>query len=537
MPKLQFMQQLNTKKSRFDESINPLLKILVEENYINLNSAIQINQFIDKTNNLITKYLVTENILTSREIVACLQKYMGIKYNDLNDIDVDLLKSNIISRELMLRYSIVPIKNNDEKVIIGMTNPTDVAAITALKFHTNKSIEIQIISEEKYRETTGKYLSGTKNTNQVRIDNQSDETIITLLNQILQNALENKISDIHIEPQKDKCHVRFRRDGILYLAAELQTHLADRITRRIKVLAEMNISEKRLPQDGRFKSPRHQDLDIRVSTCPILHGEKIVLRLLKSSDDQLDIDHLGMLTEQLSIFKKFLLQPQGLILVTGPTGSGKSRTLYSALKYINKPSLNIYSVEDPIEIELKGINQIPVKDNIDFGFSKILKNLLRQDPDIVMIGEIRDQETATIALEAAQTGHLVLSTLHTNSAAQACARLQQLNIPLSHLNNSTSLIISQRLLRKLCNYCKAINSIDATYTSRQCQHCHNGYLGRTAIFELLVSPRQKYKLNFKSSDIQSDNHPTLWDCALNKISLGITSLSEVERVLGQRINE
>lgn len=326
---------------------------------------------------------------------------------------------------------------------------------------------------------------------------RQDESVADYLNQLFEDAINKHVSDIHIEPQAKQCRIRFRRDGLLYETAVISTHLASCLIMRLKVLAGLNTAEKRLPQDGHLHLNNHHNIDIRLNTCPTLYGEKVALRLLDTRSLTLGIDALGMTIDQQALFIRFLSQPQGLILVTGPTGSGKTITLYAGLQYLNDSTRQIITIEDPIEIELPGINQIAVHPRIGFDFAAALRTLLRQDPDILMIGEIRDHETASIAIQAAQTGHLVLATLHANNAQDSVTRLQSLGINQADIHSTLSLVIAQRLIRILN---------------------HHGDAGRTGIFECLCA----------STLI---GH-SLRESGLQKIEAGLTTQDEISRVLG-----
>lgn len=341
-----------------------------------------------------------------------------------------------------------------------------------------------------------------------------DAEPIQLADQLIQHALTLSSSDIHIEPYEKNCRIRYRQDGLLQKIAEIPAHQASGLITRLKVMAKMDIAERRLPQDGRFQLEK---IDVRMNTCPTLYGEKAVLRLLDTTNISLDIDSLGLHENQKKIFLKTITRPQGLILVTGPTGSGKTVTLYSALNFLNKIEKNISTVEDPVEIELPGINQVNINPKINLTFSQVLRTFLRQDPDIIMVGEIRDAETAKIAVQAAQTGHLVFSTLHTNSAIETLNRLQSLNIAPYNIIHSISLIISQRLIRK--------SSI-------------NGYLGRMAIFELLTLSDNLSELILQNantatllSQAKNEGFSTLYENGLKKVSEGLTTLTELHRVI------
>jgi type IV pilus assembly protein PilB len=357
-----------------------------------------------------------------------------------------------------------------------------------------------------------------KETKNLIIPNKHTETnnepVIEFVYQLIDDAIIKQVSDIHIEPFEHQCRIRFRRDGLLYEAATIPLHLANQITMRLKIMAHLNIAEKRLPQDGRLHIQGTKKMDIRINICPTFFGEKIVLRILDPKQINFNINLLGMNEAQITLFQKILSQPQGLILVTGPTGSGKTMTLYAALNYLNKVEKNISTVEDPVEIELPGITQVNINPRIGLDFATILRALLRHDPDIMMVGEIRDAETATIALQAAQTGHLVLSTLHTNQASESISRLESMGIPTAYFKNAISLIIAQRLVRKLCIHCKLLFT---SVNTQSCEHCHHGYKGRTGIFELLAADSNQSQLS-------------LWDAGLEKIQAGLTNYNELMRV-------
>lgn len=358
------------------------------------------------------------------------------------------------------------------------------------------------------------------------MDEDLEEPVIKFVNQMIQDAIQQSVSDIHIEPYANQCRIRVRRDGLLYENHLLPNTLTTRIAARLKVMAKLDIAEKRLPQDGRFQL---FGIDIRMNSCPTYFGEKIVLRLLDANKLSLEIAALGFSDSQQNLFLDKISQPQGLILVTGPTGSGKTVTLYSALQHRNKNEINISTVEDPIEIQLPGINQVNIHPKIGLDFPQVLRALLRQDPDIIMVGEIRDHETAQIAIQAAHTGHLVFATLHTNSAWDALTRLNSMDVSSYHILQALSLIVSQRLIRKLCGHCKIFDTKSETFIAKGCEYCLNGYSGRTGIYECLPITE-----NISDYFLQG-NKPVLTDtlknAALQKLSEGITSLPEIQRVL------
>ena len=359
-----------------------------------------------------------------------------------------------------------------------------------------------------------------------------DTAIIELVDQILRQAIERRASDIHFEPYQQHYRIRLRIDGLLHECTTIASSLGVRCGARLKIMANLDIAEKRLPQDGRFAVPVSSIMqDCRLSICPTVFGEKAVVRLLNPSNASLSVAELGLSLAEQDIFYQCLSLPQGLILVTGPTGSGKTVTLYTALNLLNQSTKNIATVEDPVEINLAGINQVEINHKIGLNFATVLRTLLRQDPDIIMIGEIRDAETAQIAIKAAYTGHLVLATLHTNSAAASVTRLLNMGLAAFDLANATSLIIAQRLVRKLCQQCRQIGATT-------CNHCHNGYLGRTAIFEMLPITQDLQELIANNCSqlqleqkMQDLNLPSLRVAALHKIKAGITDLAEVNRVI------
>jgi len=373
-----------------------------------------------------------------------------------------------------------------------------------------------------------------------------EEPLIRYLNQILIDAVLLGISDLHFEPYENSYRIRSRKDGILHETARLPLKLAPRLTSRLKILSNLDISERRLPQDGRFKIDDISELkgiDFRISSCPTLFGEKIVIRILEFLSKKFNIDDLGLEGFQKELLLNHLQKPQGLILVTGPTGSGKTRTLYSSINLLNSINRNIISCEDPIEIYLPGINQVNVNLKAGLTFANALRSFLRQDPDVIMIGEIRDLETASIAIQAAQTGHLVLSTVHTNSAVETINRLLHMGIPPYQLATSCSLVIAQRLIRLLCSHCKITSLLPQQFSPNlepnQCKHCKLGYSGRTAIYECMPISTEIQNLILNNASVIELKHLAvkegMWDLrrsALHKVELGISSLEEVYRVVG-----
>lgn len=370
-----------------------------------------------------------------------------------------------------------------------------------------------------------------------------DSTIVKYVNQILDAAIQQGASDIHFEPYEQEYRIRYRQDGLLIEVAHPPLNLANRISSRLKVMANLDIAERRKPQDGRFQlhRPSSHSVDCRISTCPTISGEKVVVRILDTCAIQLDVDLLGLSDLQKEHFLRCLQKPQGLILVSGPTGSGKTVTLYTALQLLNSKEKNISTAEDPVEIKVSGVNQVNMNSKAGLTFSNILRSFLRQDPDIIMIGEIRDLETAELAIRAAHTGHLVLATLHSNSAAEILTRLKNLGIPSFNLANSVSLLIAQRLVRRLCEYCKPAMLEMVTLANRNnlqgCMHCTNGYSGRLGLFEVMpisMPIRQLILSEANSFDIlqqaQAEGMLSIYQSGLEKVQQGLTTLEEVNRV-------
>ncbi len=441
-------------------------------------------------------------------------------------------QKNREDNQLLLRYLAIPVKEDDKTLWLALDDENNLNACEIFSFLTHKKIEPVLISSDEL-----KYLLNELSESN-GIDNQIDEPqihlyhqkkneelidyqdpIIQLLENIFKYSLQKNVSDIHIEPQQDILVIRLRIDGVLHIYKTISLNIANRIISRIKLLAKLDISETRLPQDGQFyfKTQVNDRLDFRVSTLPTHYGEKIVLRLQKNTPTTLDFLDLGFNQQQKEIFTTALKKPQGLILVTGPTGSGKSITLYSALNYLNQTDKHILTAEDPIEVVIEGIIQTQVNHQIGIDFSQLLRTFLRQDPDIIMLGEIRDKESAEIALRAAQTGHLVLSTLHTNDAPSAIERLLQLGIKEYEIKHSLLLVIAQRLVRKLCLNCQG----------EGCKHCFNGYKGRIGIFQSLSKNAKTFEKETAYLDFSS-----LYESAKQKVEQSQTNLEEIERVVG-----
>ena len=459
---------------------------------------------------------------------------------EIFEISPALWARNQQQQSLLLRYFALPLREDAHYLWLALDSYNNLAACETFAFLSGKLIEPVLLDSAKLKQLLQQLVPKSAQLNeQTSIYHQfeereeisqaqDDEPVIQLLNQIFETALATNASDIHLETQAKGLLVRLRIDGVLQPQPLIAKNLANRVISRLKLLAKLDISETRLPQDGRFqfKTPFSDILDFRLSTLPTNYGEKAVLRVQQNKPVQLSFSELGMSESQQAQFERALSQPQGLILVTGPTGSGKSITLYTALQWLNRPEKHIMTAEDPIEIELDGIVQSQVNPLIGLDFSRLLRTFLRQDPDIIMLGEIRDEESAAMALRAAQTGHLVLSTLHTNDALSAVSRLKQLGIAPHEIESSLLLVIAQRLVRKLCPKCHQKRGVVfqnfCDLPSGLSCDCHQGYRGRIGVYQFLHCDGASYQTDFAS----------LRASALQKMQAGITDLREIERVLG-----
>lgn len=522
--------------------------------------------------------LLSSGLFTSRELTEHLNSIFGLNQPELSQYEYASLCQQLGLRELITRHNALPLKRTTSTLLLAVADPTNQQAEDDFRFATGLQVELVLAD---FRELTaairrlyGRSLSheksGLKEINQEELANlvdvgadeidniedlsQDESPVSRYINQILLDAVRKGASDIHFEPYEKMYRVRLRCDGILIETQQPPSHLSRRLSARIKILSKLDIAERRLPQDGRIKLKLNQDtaIDMRVSTLPTLFGEKIVLRLLDSSSASLDIDKLGYSEQQKQLYLDALRRPQGMILMTGPTGSGKTVSLYTGLSILNKPEVNISTAEDPVEINLSGINQVQVQPKIGFGFAEALRSFLRQDPDVVMVGEIRDLDTAEIAIKASQTGHLVLSTLHTNSAAETVIRLSNMGVESFNLASSLSLIIAQRLARKLCSHCKqsqeltvqlqhlGIQESDNIFKANPdgCNECTHGYSGRTGIYEVMRFDEFLSEALIKGASVHeleklaiANGMSTLQMSGIEKLKQGITSFSELQRVL------
>ncbi|MCM8776708.1 MAG: Flp pilus assembly complex ATPase component TadA [Candidatus Omnitrophica bacterium] len=513
--------------------------------------------------------LIENHLVTKEQILECLTEQKKADFVDLSK--VKRIKEDIvhlIPENIARRYTVLAITLEEDRLVIAMSDPTDIVAIDTVRRITEKRIkvvraenaQIQEYIDKYYRETTDlsrttSELEDTGTTNEVVDVEQlrvaaEDAPIVKFVNSLFIEAVEKRATDIHLEPQEEKISLRFRIDGVLHHMPPPPRGAYPGIVTRLKILSNLDIGERRLPQDGRTKfriGPR--DIDIRVSTLPTIYGEKLVLRLLDRQSLVKPLDVLGFEPEEERLYKEGLKKPYGMIIVTGPTGSGKTTTLYSGLNFINTPEKNIITIEDPVEYELSGINQVQIKPKIGLTFAEILKRILRQDPDIIMVGEIRDLETAQIGIQAALTGHLVISTLHTNDTISTIARLNYMGVPNYLIVDALHLLIAQRLVRKICKNCiqedregkeilkgMGIEIKGNVYKGKGCSECNStGYRGMIAIFEVLnlnISEIKKHILSGGDEESLREicikyGFSPLRDVAMKKVFNGITTVEEV----------
>ncbi len=508
-------------------------------------------------------HTLTKNYLNSKAIAKACASFYGLLQVNLNDYDTASLPLNSINLNTIKKYGTLPLTKSGQKLEVAISDPSHLSHIEEIKFQTG--LEIQpliadhnqltslmnnIISEQQYNAINNLSLYDTKNISK-------ESNVVDFIDQVITDAMHRDASDIHFEPLSKNYRIRMRIDGLLYLITTVMNSLADTIISRIKVMAELDIAEKRLPQDGRFSFTAENNLrrECRVSSCPTQFGEKIVLRLLDPNKKLLSIDELGFTKPQKDIFLHHVKKPQGLILVTGPTGSGKTVTLYAALNLLNQLTHNICTIEDPIEMSLPGMIQVNINNKAGLSYAKTLRAFLRQDPDIIMVGEIRDRETADLAIRAAQTGHLVISTIHTNSAAQTITRLLNMGIAPFNIANSIILIIAQRLIRKLCSDCKKPTKLPRDsllqmgfshnesnqinlFKAHGCRECTMGYKNRTGIYEILPLSKKCQDIILKNGSAekimqkaQREGMQSIWQSAMHKVRDGITSLDEIYRIV------
>jgi type IV pilus assembly protein PilB len=529
--------------------------------------------------------LVKLGFLSERELVDFLSKHFKVPAIDLDGMEVDESVLKIIPPDIARKYTILPISKTGATVTMAMIDPTNVFAMDDVKFMTGYKVEPVVAAESSIRGAIDRYYGTThaielkkvmedleesggdlevldeeEDLDLAHMEDQVDQApVVKLVNIILTDAIKRGASDIHVEPYEKDYRVRYRIDGILYEMMRPPLKLKEAITSRAKIMARLDIAEKRLPQDGRIKiktkvSGRTKDLDFRVSVLPTIFGEKIVMRLLDKDKLMLDMTKLGFEPDSLRKFEQAILKPYGMVLVTGPTGSGKTNTLYSALSRINTPEVNIITAEDPVEFNLTGINQVQMKEQIGLNFAASLRSFLRQDPNIILVGEIRDFETAEVAIKAAMTGHLVLSTLHTNDAPSSVSRLMNMGIEPFLVATSVHMVVAQRLVRRICTFCKdpselAPQALVAAgfseheartiklFRGRGCERCSStGYKGRVGLYEVMEideEMREQILTGASANELRMKaierGMLTLRGSGLQKVREGMTTVEEVLR--------
>ena len=526
--------------------------------------------------------LVSSGAANARDIAVAASNEFGVPLCDLDAVNPDLETVRLVSDKLLAKHRVLPIFRRGKRLFLAVADPTNLHAIDEIKFQTSLGIEAVVVEDDKLQKAIDKTLEQVDNQmsafseeegidleslevsggdespdDKVSRDDVEDAPIVRFVNKVMLDAIRRGASDIHFEPYEKIYRVRLRMDGVLKELAQPPVQLAQKLSARLKVMARLDIAERRVPQDGRIKMKlsKNRAIDFRVSTCPTLFGEKIVMRILDPAQAALGIDSLGYESFQKDLYTKYLAKPQGMILVTGPTGSGKTVSLYTGLHILNREDTNISTAEDPAEINLPGVNQVNVNAKVGLTFAAAMRAFLRQDPDVIMVGEIRDLETAEIAIKAAQTGHLVLSTLHTNDAPQTLTRLIDMGVKPYAIATSVSLIIAQRLARRLCSSCKQPMDIPKEallkegyseadvasgmkiFTPKGCSNCTDGYKGRVGIYQVLPVTESIARIILAGGSAVDIGDQAakegVWDLrrsGLEKVKAGLTSLEEVNSV-------
>ncbi|WP_394134547.1 type IV-A pilus assembly ATPase PilB [Shewanella algae] len=541
-----------------------------------LSEAIKQSQ---KNKQALVTTLVTSKLLSARTIAELCYEEYGTPLLDLNEFDLNSIPEEFLNKKLIDKHRCLPLFKRGNRLYIATSDPTNIAALEDFQFSAGLHAEAILVEEDKLNKALEKVLeedlnsldldgldeeslagievADTDKRPEESNDGKDDAPIVIYINKILTDAIRKGASDLHFEPYEKRYRIRFRIDGILHEVSEPPISLSGRISARLKVMSKLDIAERRVPQDGRIKMrlSRNKSIDFRVSTLPTLWGEKIVMRILDSSSAQLGIEKLGYEEDQKQAYLEMLARPQGMILVTGPTGSGKTVSLYTGLNILNTEERNISTAEDPVEINLEGVNQVHINTKAGLTFASALRSFLRQDPDVVMVGEIRDLETAEIAIKAAQTGHLVLSTLHTNSSAETLTRLLNMGVPGYNIASSVNLIIAQRLARRLCPECRqpedipehellqlgfTQQQIDTGFTPYKpcgCDLCSGGYKGRVGIYEVMKMSDEIARTIMEGGNslqiaatAKQQGMRDLRLSGLLKVIQGVTSIAEVNRV-------
>ncbi len=559
--------------------LSGLARRLVADNLLEGAAAKEAEEEAYKARIPFVSHLVQNDLVSAKDIANSASEEFGTPLLDIATLDPESIPTNLIDEKLIRNNHAVPIFHRGNRLFVAVSDPTNRKALDDVKFQTGITTEEVLVEESKLASFIESYLEaqesgglGDLGDEDVDLDMEEvdeegggaeadeasaadDTPVVRFINKMLMDAIKGGASDLHFEPFEKTYRVRFRTDGVLHEVARPPVNLSPRISARLKVMSQMDISERRVPQDGRIKLKisKSKSIDFRVNTLPVLFGEKLVLRILDPSSAKMGIDALGYEDDQKELYMEALGKPQGMFLVTGPTGSGKTVSLYTGINILNTPDLNISTAEDPVEINLEGINQCPINTKVGLDFSEALRSFLRQDPDIIMVGEIRDIETANIAIKAAQTGHMVMSTLHTNSAPETLSRLRNMGVAAFNLATSINLIVAQRLARRLCD-CKEeleIPSnalIDKGFTEQDiadgltvfgpsgCEKCSGGYKGRVGIYEVMKITPEISKIIMEDGNALQiaevsarEGFHNIFQSALLKVKDGYTSLDEVDR--------
>ena len=525
-------------------------------------------------------HLVENKIADSRSIAQAAAEEFGVPLVDIESVELEPDVVKLVKEDLVRKHHSLPLYKRGNRIFIAVSDPTNLQALDEIKFHVGMSTEAILVQDDKLIRAIEKALEAADTSLSALADSDLDDVefvdedavsaggdvsesdaddtpVVRFVNKVLLDAINKGASDIHFEPYEKSYRVRFRQDGVLREVAAPPVGMAPRLAARLKVMSRLDISERRIPQDGRIKMnlSKNRAIDFRVNTCPTLFGEKIVLRILDPNSAKLGVDALGFEPEQKELFLEALHKPYGMLLVTGPTGSGKTVTLYTGVNILNQPDVNISTAEDPVEINLPGINQVNVNNKVGLTFPSALRAFLRQDPDIILVGEIRDLETAEIGIKAAQTGHMVLSTLHTNDAPQTLTRMVNMGVPPYNIAGSVNLIIAQRLARRLCNQCKKELDLPKEalleegfsekeiaaglkiYGPNGCDQCSGGYKGRVGIYQVMPVSEEMGRIIMEggnamqlAAQAKKEGIPDLRESGLKKVKDGITSLDELNRV-------
>jgi type IV pilus assembly protein PilB len=552
----------------------------VQDGLISEEQLLEASDAAKKEKLALVAYLVNEDLADARSIAVAASHEFGVPLLDLDAVEIDLEVVRSVDQKLINKHRVLPLVKRGQRLFLGISDPTNLQAIDDIKFQTSLRIDPVVVEQDKLEERIVKAIEAVDTSmsgmedddfdlenldisgeddedDEVHKDDIEDAPVVRFVNKILLDAIKRGASDVHFEPYEKYFRVRTRLDGVLSEVAQPPVVLANKVCARLKVMSRMDIAERRVPQDGRIKMrlSKNRAIDFRVNTCPTLFGEKIVLRILDPSSAKIGIESLGYEDHQREMYEKHLAKPYGMILVTGPTGSGKTVSLYTGLNLLNTEDRNISTAEDPSEINLPGINQVNVNPKVGLTFASALKAFLRQDPDIIMVGEIRDLETAEIAIKAAQTGHLVLSTLHTNDAPRTLTRLVDMGVKPYAIATSVSLIIAQRLARRLCDNCKEVRDVPrealekegfeaedldgglTVFGPKGCKSCNDGYKGRVGIFHVMEVSEVMGRIIMEGGNAMqiADQAATegvhdLRRAGLNKVKEGVTSLEEINRV-------